>query len=110
MKSALWTPVWSRIEERTRASPIDLQRTRASVAAINVKRLAMFPETELVPRRVLARSVWSWPDFAYAVWPGLFQTLRNVCGPVAMMAAVIRSMGALGVPPDQIRTEVFRLQ
>ena len=35
-----------------------------------MKRLAIFPETELVPRRVLARSVWSWPDFAYAMWPG----------------------------------------
>jgi ferredoxin-NADP reductase len=33
-----------------------------------------------------------------------------VCGPVGMMTSVIKSLGALGVPPDQIRSEVFRLQ
>ena len=42
--------------------------------------------------------------------PDLKQRVVYVCGPVGMMAAVIKSLGALGVPPDQIRTEVFRLQ
>ena len=102
-----------------------------------MKRLATFPETELVPppssspfglvearlclRRVrclftqagsrrLSRDAWFSPSTLARLVPDLTQRVVYVCGPVATMAAVIRSMGALGVPPDQIRTEVFRLQ
>jgi predicted ferric reductase len=42
--------------------------------------------------------------------PDIANRVVYVCGPVGMMAAVLTSLEALGVPSEQIRTEVFRLQ
>jgi ferredoxin-NADP reductase len=56
------------------------------------------------------RDTWFSPATLARLVPDLAQRVAYVCGPAGMMAAVVRSLGALGVPPDQIRTEVFRLQ
>ncbi|MHB8611264.1 MAG: ferredoxin reductase family protein [Candidatus Dormibacteraceae bacterium] len=60
--------------------------------------------------RRFSRDTWFSPATLARLVPDIDQRVVYVCGPVGMMTAVIRSLGALGVPPDQIRTEVFRLQ
>jgi ferredoxin-NADP reductase len=42
--------------------------------------------------------------------PDVAERVVYVCGPEGMTAAVVRSLEELGVDPDHIRTEVFRLQ
>jgi predicted ferric reductase len=42
--------------------------------------------------------------------PDIADRVIYVCGPKAMMIAVLRTLELLGVPSHQIRTEVFRLQ
>jgi predicted ferric reductase len=42
--------------------------------------------------------------------PDVADRVAYVCGPAGMMKVVVGSLRALGVPSDQIRTEVFRLQ
>jgi ferredoxin-NADP reductase len=41
--------------------------------------------------------------------PEIKERVVYVCGPVGMTASVVASVRKLGVPPDQIRTEAFRL-
>jgi len=41
--------------------------------------------------------------------PEIKERVVYVCGPVPMTASVVSSLQKLGVPPDQIRTEAFRL-
>ena len=60
--------------------------------------------------RRLGREAWLSPATLARLVPDIAQRVAYVCGPVGMMTAVIKSLGALGVPPDQIRSEVFRLQ
>jgi ferredoxin-NADP reductase len=42
--------------------------------------------------------------------PDVADRAAYVCGPVGMMNVLRKSLKTLGVPPDQIRSEVFRLQ
>ncbi len=60
--------------------------------------------------RRLGREAWLSPATLSRLVPDIAERVAYVCGPAGMMAAVIKSLGALGVPPDQIRSEVFRLQ
>jgi predicted ferric reductase len=57
-----------------------------------------------------SRDAWFSPANLAGLVPDIFDRVVYVCGPLGMMAVVRRSLEALGVPPDQIRTEVFRLQ
>jgi len=57
-----------------------------------------------------SRDAWFSPPNLAGLVPDLLDRAIYVCGPLGMMAVVRRSLEALGVPPDQIRTEVFRLQ
>ena len=56
------------------------------------------------------RDAWFSPASLAALVPDIFDRVVYVCGPLGMMAVVRSSLAALGIPPDQIRTEVFRLQ
>jgi predicted ferric reductase len=56
------------------------------------------------------RDAWFAPDRLAGLVPDIFDRVVYVCGPLGMMAAVRASLEALGITPDQIRTEVFRLQ
>jgi predicted ferric reductase len=56
------------------------------------------------------RDTWFSPTVLARLVPDIAQRVVYVCGPVGMMAAVRTSIEKLGVPSDQIRTEVFRLQ
>ncbi len=56
------------------------------------------------------RDAWFSPTSLAALVPDVLDRVVYVCGPLGMMAAVRRSLETLGVPPGQIRTEVFRLQ
>jgi predicted ferric reductase len=60
--------------------------------------------------RRLGRDAWFSTATLTKLVPDIAQRVVYVCGPVGMMAAVIKSLGSLGVPPSEIRTEVFRLQ
>jgi predicted ferric reductase len=53
---------------------------------------------------------WFSPSSLAALVPDIFDRVVYVCGPIGMMAVVRSSLHALGIPTDQIRTEVFRLQ
>jgi predicted ferric reductase len=57
-----------------------------------------------------SREAWFAPQRLAALVPDVFDRVIYVCGPPGMMAVVRRSLDALNVPADQIRTEVFRLQ
>jgi ferredoxin-NADP reductase len=57
-----------------------------------------------------SRDAWFSPANLAGLVPDVFDRAVYVCGPLRMMALVRRSLEALGVQPDQIRTEVFRLQ
>ncbi len=56
------------------------------------------------------RDEWFSPASLAGLVPDIFDRAVYVCGPLGMMALVRRSLAELGVSPDQIRTEVFRLQ
>ena len=56
------------------------------------------------------RDAWFSPASLAGLVPDIFDRVVYVCGPTGMMARVCSSLEALGVPPDQVRTEVFRLQ
>ncbi len=56
------------------------------------------------------RDAWFSPAHLAGLVPDVFDRVVYVCGPLRMMALVRSSLEALGVQPDQIRTEVFRLQ
>ncbi len=57
-----------------------------------------------------SRDAWFSPASLAGLVPDIFDRVVYVCGPIGMMAVVRRSLESLGVPPNQIRTEVFRLQ
>ncbi|MFI5281767.1 MAG: ferric reductase-like transmembrane domain-containing protein [Candidatus Dormibacterales bacterium] len=57
-----------------------------------------------------SREAWFSPASLAGLVPDILDRVVYVCGPLGMTAVVRRSLEALGVPPDQIRTEVFRLQ
>jgi predicted ferric reductase len=57
-----------------------------------------------------SRDTWFSTASLAALVPDIIDRVIYVCGPVGMMAAVRSSLEALGIPPSQIRTEVFRLQ
>jgi predicted ferric reductase len=57
-----------------------------------------------------ARDAWFSPSSLAGLVPDIFDRVVYVCGPKGMMAVVRSSLEALGIPTDQIRTEVFRLQ
>jgi predicted ferric reductase len=57
-----------------------------------------------------ARDSWFSPSSLAGLVPDIFDRVVYVCGPKGMMAVVRSSLEALGIPTDQIRTEVFRLQ
>ncbi len=56
------------------------------------------------------RDAWFSPATMARLVPDIADRVVYVCGPMGMMAAVRTSLEALGVPSDQIRTEVFRLK
>ena len=60
--------------------------------------------------RQTRRDAWFSPATMARLVPDIADRVVYVCGPVGMMAAVRTSLEALGVPSDQVRTEVFRLQ
>jgi predicted ferric reductase len=60
--------------------------------------------------RRLSRDAWLSPTTLARLVPDIAQRVVYVCGPIGMMTSVRASLEALGVPSDQIRTEVFRLQ
>lgn len=60
--------------------------------------------------RQSSRAAWFSPATMTRLVPDIADRVVYVCGPVGMMAAVRTSLDALGVPSDQVRTEVFRLQ
>jgi predicted ferric reductase len=62
------------------------------------------------PGRRTSRNAWFSPANMARLVPDIFDRVVYMCGPVGMMAAVRTSLEALGVPSDQIRSEVFRLQ
>ena len=53
---------------------------------------------------------WFRPESLAQLVPDIVERVVYVCGPKAMMSTVLGSLQSLGVPSDQIRTEVFRLQ
>ena len=55
------------------------------------------------------RDSWFRADALAKLVPEIKERVVYVCGPVAMTASVVSSLHKLGVPPDQIRTEAFRL-
>ncbi len=57
-----------------------------------------------------SREAWFSPTSLAGLVPDIFDRVVYVCGPIGMMAVVRSSLDALGIPADQIRTEVFRLQ
>ena len=65
--------------------------------------------TEAGGRR-FSRDAWISSRMLARFVPDIADRVVYVCGPIGMMAAVRTSLEALGVPSDQIRTEVFRLQ
>jgi predicted ferric reductase len=56
------------------------------------------------------RDAWFSPTNLAAMVPDIFDRVVYVCGPMGMMTVVRSSLEVLGIPTDQIRTEVFRLQ
>ena len=56
------------------------------------------------------RSAWFDSQSLKRLVPDVADRVAYVCGPAGMTKAVVGSLRALGVPSDQIRTEVFRLQ
>ncbi len=65
--------------------------------------------TESAPGR-LDRKAWFGPDSLARLVPDVADRVAYVCGPKGMMSVVIDSLKQLGVPPREIRSEVFRLQ
>jgi len=59
--------------------------------------------------RKRARDSWFRPDAMVRLVPEIKERVIYVCGPVAMTASIVSSLRKLGIPPDQIRTEAFRL-
>ena len=67
----------------------------------------------LVPQaggRRSSREAWLQPASLARLVPDVADRAAYVCGPVGMMNVLRKSLKTLGVPPDQIRSEVFRLQ
>lgn len=65
--------------------------------------------TETIGRRN-HRDGWFTPEYLAGLVPDIAGRVVYVCGPKAMLTAVLGSLERLGVPSRQIRTEVFRLQ
>ncbi|MFI4971968.1 MAG: ferric reductase-like transmembrane domain-containing protein [Hyphomicrobiales bacterium] len=55
------------------------------------------------------RDSWFRAEALAKLVPEIKERVVYVCGPIAMTASVVSSLHKLGVPPDQIRTEAFRL-
>jgi predicted ferric reductase len=55
-------------------------------------------------------AAWFTSESMARLVPDIAERVVYVCGPKAMMIAVLSSLERLGVPSHQIRTEVFRLQ
>jgi predicted ferric reductase len=55
------------------------------------------------------RDSWFRAEALAELVPEIKERVVYVCGPVGMTASVVASVRKLGVPPDQIRTEAFRL-
>ena len=60
--------------------------------------------------RQSSRASWFSPATMKRLVPDIADRVIYLCGPVGMMAAVRTSLEALGVPSDQVRSEVFRLK
>jgi predicted ferric reductase len=65
--------------------------------------------TESGGRRTI-REGWFTPDYLVGLVPDIAGRVVYCCGPKGMMTSVLDSLKQLGVPANQIRTEVFRLQ
>jgi predicted ferric reductase len=65
--------------------------------------------TESGSRRA-TRDAWFRPDTLTSLVPDIAERVVYVCGPAGMLSLVVGSLQALGLPSEQIRTEVFRLQ
>jgi predicted ferric reductase len=65
--------------------------------------------TETASRRV-EREAWFRPESLTRLVPDIVDRVVYICGPMGMMRSVLTSLEQLGVPSDQIRQEVFRLQ
>jgi predicted ferric reductase len=65
--------------------------------------------TERGSRRV-DRDAWFRPESLARLVPDLVERAVYVCGPEPMLSTVRKSLARLGVAPEQIRAEVFRLQ
>jgi predicted ferric reductase len=57
-----------------------------------------------------SRAAWFSSANLVRLVPDIADRVVYVCGPAGMMAAVRASLDAVGVPSDQVRTEIFRLQ
>ena len=60
--------------------------------------------------RPATRTTWFEAQSLKRLVPDIADRVVYVCGPAGMMRLVVGSLQTLGVPSDQIRTEVFRLQ
>jgi predicted ferric reductase len=60
--------------------------------------------------RRTSREGWFQPDALKGIVPDVEDRVVYICGPEGMTTTVVRSLRSLGLPSDQIRTEVFRLQ
>jgi predicted ferric reductase len=60
--------------------------------------------------RGAAQDGWLKPPSLKRLVPDITDRVVYVCGPSRMMSTTLASLRALGVPFDQVRTEVFRLQ
>jgi predicted ferric reductase len=56
------------------------------------------------------RDIWFSPASLAGLVPDIFDRVVYVCGPPGMMTAIRASLEALRIPPEQVRTEVFRFQ
>jgi predicted ferric reductase len=65
--------------------------------------------TESASRRVTS-DTWFQPASLKQLVPDIADRVVYVCGPAGMLRLVLGSLHKLGLPSEQIRTEVFRLQ
>jgi len=65
--------------------------------------------TESGSRRA-TRDKWLQPNSLKQLVPDIADRVVYVCGPPGMMGLVLGSLRTLGLPSEQVRTEVFRLQ
>jgi predicted ferric reductase len=84
-------------------------RTELESLAENLGVKLKYLLTESAGRRQ-AGAEWFSPTTLARLVPDIADRVVYICGPGGMTRAVLDSLRRLGVPSDQVRTEVFRLQ